>query len=131
MHPNPNSIDPCTNFDQLVCGGFYEVDIPSDESFISTLNTVSDHTQTTLRHILEAPLTNSGDENFIKLKTAYDACMNKRTIEKIGASPLQKLVDNIKLEDGNENSLTDAILALIDIGVNYPVDFGVDVCICP
>ncbi|PGH37117.1 endothelin-converting enzyme [[Emmonsia] crescens] len=126
MHPNPNSIDPCTNFDQLVCGGFYEVDIPSDESFISTLNTVSDHTQTTLRHILEAPLTNSGDENFIKLKTAYDACMNKRTIEKIGASPLQKLVDNIKLEDGNENSLTDAILALIDIGVNYPVDFGVD-----
>ncbi|KLJ07540.1 hypothetical protein EMPG_16993 [Blastomyces silverae] len=126
MHPNPETIDPCMNFDELVCGGFYESDIPSDESFISTLAQVDDRVQTTLRHILEAPPTDSSDENLIMLKTAYDACMNKTTLEEIGAAPLQKLVDRVNLEGGNKNSFTDTVLALIDIGVNYPISFYID-----
>ncbi|PGH03741.1 endothelin-converting enzyme [Blastomyces parvus] len=126
MHPNPETIDPCTNFDQLVCGGFYENDIPSDESSISTLGQVDDRVQTILRRVLEAPATESSDENFVMLKTAYNACMNETVLEKIGKAPLQKLLDGIKLEDGNENSFTDAFLALIDIGVNYPIHLRID-----
>ncbi|OJD16659.1 hypothetical protein AJ78_03211 [Emergomyces pasteurianus Ep9510] len=125
LHPNPDSIDPCTNFNQLACGGFYEADIPSDESFISTLGKVSDQAQMTLRHVLEAPST-SRDENFIMLKTSYDACMDEKALEKIGAAPLQELVHSIELEDGNKNSLTDALIALSEIGVSYPISFDVD-----
>ncbi|OAX84368.1 hypothetical protein ACJ72_01260 [Emergomyces africanus] len=124
MHPNPDSIDPCKNFNQLVCGGFYETDIPSDEKSISTLGKISDQAQTILRQILDVPSTN-GDENFTMLKTAYDACMNVKALEKIGAAPLQKLVSSIKLEEDNENSLTDVVLALSDIGVSYPISFDV------
>ncbi|OAT06842.1 neprilysin [Blastomyces gilchristii SLH14081] len=126
MHPHPEAIEPCTNFDELVCGGFYENDIPSDESSISTLAQVDDRVQTTLRHILEAPPTESNDENFIMLKTAYDACMNKTALEEIGAAPLQKLVDRVNLDGGNQNIFTDTVLALIDIGVNYPISLYID-----
>lgn len=127
MHPNPDSIDPCTNFDQLVCGGFYEEDIPYGQSSVSTLSQVEDRVQTALRHILENPRTNMS-ENFITLETSYNACMNKTRLEEIGAAPLQKLVDSVKLDADNQNSLADAIISLIDIGTSYPIDFGVDVC---
>ncbi|EDN09517.1 peptidase family M13 protein [Histoplasma capsulatum] len=125
MHPNPDSIDPCTNFDQLVCGGFYEEDIPYGQSSVSTLSQVEDRVQTALRHILENPRTNMS-ENFITLETSYNACMNKTRLEEIGAAPLQKLVDSVKLDADNQNSLADAIISLIDIGTSYPIDFGVD-----
>ncbi|PGH09374.1 hypothetical protein AJ79_05686 [Helicocarpus griseus UAMH5409] len=126
LHPNPDSVDPCTNFDELVCGGFYQnVDIPSDESRVATLDQIEERNHNNLRRILDAVPTDT-DENYVKLKDAYDACMDEKTVEGKGAAPLQKLIDTVKLGDSSEKSLTDVTLALIDIGVDQPVVFGVD-----
>ncbi|KAK2806127.1 hypothetical protein FQN51_008081 [Onygenales sp. PD_10] len=121
IHPDYENIDPCTNFDEYACGGWYEqYDIPSDAASVSTLDTVSDQALTMLHHILEAPQSNSTDENFAKLKAGYDACMDEETLDKIGAAPLQELLDSVKLADVEQDSFTDAYLGLLDLSISDP-----------
>lgn len=56
LSPDYQTIDPCSNFDTLVCAGFdNRYDIPADKSSYSTGTIMSENGQTTLRHILESP----------------------------------------------------------------------------
>ncbi|KAI1108761.1 peptidase family M13 [Nemania sp. NC0429] len=114
LSPDYKNLDPCTQFDTLVCEGFHaRHDIPEDRSSFSTASIMSNNGQTTLRHILESPypgdskhssfspmnlqsLAVSTDEgNFILMQDSYNACMNETTLKTIGLAPLIDLISNV------------------------------------
>ncbi|RMZ85142.1 hypothetical protein DV738_g36, partial [Chaetothyriales sp. CBS 135597] len=108
LSPRYKELDPCVDFEELVCGGWKERhDLRDDQSDAFTGTIMSETSQTLLRHILEAPypkdsahsdfspaklrrdLDKSVDEaNFDKLKDAYDACLDEDTTQALGIEPL-------------------------------------------
>ncbi|KAI1761697.1 endothelin-converting enzyme 1 [Hypoxylon sp. FL1150] len=114
LSPDYQTIDPCTNFDTLVCDGFNgRHDIPQDKTSYSTGTIMSENGQTTLRHILESPYPSSSEhssfspqnlikvaastdeENFLMIQEAYNSCMNETVLQNIGAAPLVSLIDQV------------------------------------
>ncbi|KAJ2990571.1 hypothetical protein NUW58_g2883 [Xylaria curta] len=70
LSPDYKNLDPCTQFDALVCDGFKSrFDIPEDRSSYSTGSIMSDTGRTTLRHILESPY--PGDSKTRQLDVEY------------------------------------------------------------
>jgi len=54
LSPNYKELDPCTNFEELVCGGWKENhDMRADQSTIFTGTIMSETSQSLLRHILD------------------------------------------------------------------------------
>ncbi|RVX75992.1 hypothetical protein B0A52_00349 [Exophiala mesophila] len=149
LSPNYKNIDPCTNFEELVCGGWRERhDLRPDQGDAFTGTIMSETSQTLLRHILEssypgsskhstfspanlAKCTASVDEqNFIKLQAAYNACLNEDIIKDIGVAPLASILNNIlasyplaQSEDDHEQ-LSNTILYLAELGVTSLVATG-------
>ena len=99
---------------------------------------MSETSQTLLRHILEAPYPDSSKhssfspaqlaitessidkENFEKLKTAYNACMDEDTIKKAGATPLLDVFEQIlKLTE-----LSDMVTYLAEQGISAFISAG-------
>lgn len=69
------------------------------------------------------------EENFDKMKAAYDACLDEDKIKSIGAEPLIKLLDEIKnaypaAATDSGHSIKDAILLLAKYGVTGLVAAG-------
>ncbi|KAI0385916.1 Metalloprotease [Hypomontagnella monticulosa] len=107
LSSNFQSIDPCTNFEEMVCGGLREHSvIPAWDNRISGATIMQEINQIFLKNVLEAPYvppskvpdesTVSEDEkNFKKLVTAYNACLNETVIEAQGVQPLVAFVGNI------------------------------------
>ncbi|GAW13144.1 hypothetical protein ANO14919_025220 [Xylariales sp. No.14919] len=114
LSPDYKNIDPCNQFDTLVCDGFKaRHDIPEDRSSYSTASIMSDNGRTTLRHILESPypgdskhssfspmrlqrLAASTDEgNFLTMQESYNACMDEATLKSIGVNPLAELISKV------------------------------------
>ncbi|KAI8624050.1 peptidase family M13 [Xylariaceae sp. FL1651] len=114
LSPDYKTLDPCTQFDALVCDGFNaRYDIPQDRTSYSTMSIMSDNGQTTLRHILESPYPGAShhssfspmnlasmaesidEDNFLMMQAAYDSCMNETRLKRIGAAPLVKLISKI------------------------------------
>ncbi|KAI1438679.1 peptidase family M13 [Xylaria sp. CBS 124048] len=114
LSPNYKKIDPCTQFDALVCDGFKaRHDIPADRSSYSTFSVMAENGLTILRHILEAAypddskhssfspmnlhtLAASTDEkNFHTMQESYKACMNEAALKSIGVEPLSHLIDQV------------------------------------
>ncbi|KAI1328615.1 peptidase family M13 [Xylariaceae sp. FL0255] len=131
LSPDYKTIDPCTNFDELVCDGFNaRYDIPEDRSSYSTAAIMSDTGRTTLRHILEssypsesehssfspmnlAKVAASTDEsNFRLMQEAYDACMDEKTLNKIGVAPLNHLIHEVTKSFSSDENVyeTDELL---------------------
>jgi endothelin-converting enzyme len=163
LHSNYAGIDPCTNFEQIACGGWQDRhDIRSDqgEIFVGTL--MFESSQTLLRHILEGSTSNElsnrnpaiDEANFAKIKNAYDACMDEEGIKKYRSGPLLDFLNEIEDRyhlntarmneavrtalspsvsqttlENYDNSLTDAVLFLMDIGVDALLSFGISVCV--
>lgn len=61
-------------------------------SFTGTI--MVEHVQSRLRHIMESPQTPdpADSENFQKLRTAYDACLDESTIRERGIKPLDDML---------------------------------------
>ncbi|OGE58017.1 hypothetical protein PENARI_c001G11077 [Penicillium arizonense] len=136
LDPNYEKIDPCTDFDQYVCGGWRENhDMRPDQGSIFAGTIMAENAQTRLRHILdrsEAPQPADAD-NFKKLKAAYDACLDEPAINKRGTKPLADVLDELKkiypaktgLVKGAQEHLTSAILYLLNAGVEALASPGV------
>jgi endothelin-converting enzyme len=149
LSPNYKELDPCDNFEELVCGGWRDRhDLRSDQGDAFTGTIMSEQSQLLLRHILEAPypkdsqhssfspmqlmaVEKSADEkNFDKMKTAYDACLNEDQIKHNGAKPLLEVMGQIKKvypvtrQGSDAHDLKDTILLLAELGITSMVAVG-------
>ena len=105
LSPNHQAIDPCTNFDKYVCGGFDEKhDLRADQGSLFTGTIMAEKAQQILRHVLETPyeadhvvIASSADrENFEKLRGVYDACMNEERLKDVGSAPLLMILRRVE-----------------------------------
>ncbi|OQE11103.1 hypothetical protein PENVUL_c003G04051 [Penicillium vulpinum] len=136
LDPKYEDIDPCTDFDQYVCGGWREHhDMRPDQGSIFAGTIMEENAQTKLRHILERtePPQSSDADNFKKLKAAYDACLDEATVNKRGSEPLISILDELRtiypakagLVKGAQDQLTSALLYLANAGVEALASSGV------
>lgn len=125
LHPNYTNIDPCTDFDQYVCGGWKERHyMRPDQSSIFTGTVMVEHVQTRLRNVMENPQTPqpADSDNFQKLSAAYDACLNESVIEELGTKPLDDMLAGLakvyptSSDQGVQVNLTDALVYLMKTG---------------
>lgn len=125
LDSNFTNVDPCTDFDQYVCGGWRERhDMRPDQGSIFAGTVMEEIAETQLRHILknsDAP-SSADSENFGKLKTAYEACLDESAVSKRGSEPLEQVLaqlDEIYPSSDREvkNNLTNAVLYLMKSGV--------------
>jgi len=107
MSPEYLDIDPCTNFDEYVCGGWQDRhELREDQGDVFTGTLMAEQSELLLRHVLETSY--SGEEtelisgsavdktNFIKMQTAYRACMNEDVIKSVGVRPLLKVLRRVE-----------------------------------
>jgi endothelin-converting enzyme len=68
------------------------------------------------------------EENFDKMKAAYEACLNEPQIKSIGVEPLQHVLEEVKkaypIDTPDSHSVKDAILLLAKYGVTGLVTAG-------
>ncbi|PKX88500.1 M13 family metallopeptidase [Aspergillus novofumigatus IBT 16806] len=134
LDPNYAEIDPCEDFEQYVCGGWRERhDLRPDQGSMFTGTLMAEAAQMRLRHILESTSAPEAadEENFRKLKSAYNACLDEAAISKRGSEPLDALL--AQFEDiysaesaavGSDVNITDAVLFLMNSGVTALVEMG-------
>lgn len=115
LSPNYKELDPCTDFEELVCGGWRDRhDLRPDQGDAFTGTIMNENSELLLRHILEAPYPkdsqhsyfspmqleanekSADEENFDKMKAVYDACLDEDRIKSLGAKPLLKVLEEIK-----------------------------------
>ncbi|KAF9433944.1 hypothetical protein BGZ76_008792 [Entomortierella beljakovae] len=95
-------IDPCEDFDQFACGGYYKrSEIPDDSSGVTTWNDAVDRNRDIIRSFVDpndpnAPKPDTNDEaanrNIRRMQTFYTGCINQDQIEKAGRQPMVNLV---------------------------------------
>lgn len=153
LDPEYEKLDPCTDFDQYVCGGWDERhDLRPDQGDLFTGNLMSETSQMILRHILESP--NDAEspadrENLEKLKAGYEACIDEQRIKERGLKPMKAVLERIaeifpvsssnkqffRMAAGEqhglmyrrENQLTSALVYLMDLGISAFVTFDIEV----
>ncbi|KAI1383461.1 Metalloprotease [Hypoxylon trugodes] len=102
LSSNFQNIDPCTNFEELVCGGVRERRVvPQWINHVREEFDMQDDTYIILKGILEAPYEKlntskpADQENFERLLTGYSACMNETAIAALGVQPLVTFLGNV------------------------------------
>jgi len=132
LSPKYKTLDPCTNFEEMVCDGWRDQHIIRPEAGLNdSFSAMSDRSQVILRSILEAQypgphVTISLDQdNFEKAQGAYNACMAVDDIKKRGLSPMEKMLDELAATFGNASDWSDAQLYLSHNGVRSMIGLGV------
>jgi endothelin-converting enzyme len=107
LSPNYKKINPCTDFEELVCGGWNQNHVldPDEPMAVASIFTELERKALAIqREILEGPYPVNhlmrgpsavDRENFHKMKEAYHACMNENVTPKAGAEPLIKILNEI------------------------------------
>ncbi|KAI8717735.1 hypothetical protein NCS52_00850300 [Fusarium sp. LHS14.1] len=110
---NYTEIDPCTDFDQYVCGNWAaRNEIPAGQTRTNGISVTRDFVLSAVKRILESSYPTGKDagwitvnltkeqshadkENFAKIQDAYDVCMNYTAIEDEGLSALSAFVEAV------------------------------------
>jgi len=148
LSPQYKQLDACDNFEELVCGGWRDRhDLRADQGDAFTGTIMSEKSQMLLRHILEEPYPRDSDhsyfspmrlqtmsksadeENFDKMRSAYDACLDEDEIKNIGVEPLLRVLEKIKKtfpidSKGSLHTTKDVLLLLARYGVTGLVTTG-------
>ncbi|KAL6249560.1 hypothetical protein RBB50_003413 [Rhinocladiella similis] len=147
LSPDYKNVDACTDFEEMVCGGWRDRhDLRPDQGDAFTGTIMSEASQMLLRHILESPYPDTAtnadfspnldhamesvdQQNFDKLQTAYDACLDEDTVKSRGVAPLLDLLNEtshrlLSASAGTEKPLTDAITYLANLGISAFVAAG-------
>lgn len=138
LSPDYKDLDPCDNFEELVCGGWGERhDLRPDQGDAFTGTIMAENSQLLLRNILESPYRrlpkdmgfgDVDDQNFDKLKTAYEACLDEEAVAKAGLKPLQDILDSAgslwQADSSKEDSILKAELYLAQFGIHPLVEIG-------
>lgn len=67
LSPNYKELDPCNDFEELVCGGWRDRhDLRADQGDAFTGTIMSENSELLLRHILEAPYPKDSQVSTIK-----------------------------------------------------------------
>jgi endothelin-converting enzyme len=154
LSPKYKEVDPCTDFEELVCGGWKDRhDLRPDQGDAFTGTIMAESSQMLLRHILEAPYPKDSkhsyfspmqlsvddksedEENFDKMKAVYDACLDEDAIKKAGTAPLVQVLKEIirlfpvgdkekAITTEDSASIKDAVLYLANLGISALVSSG-------
>ncbi|KAF2660421.1 endothelin-converting enzyme [Lophiostoma macrostomum CBS 122681] len=154
LSPDREDIDACTDFEELVCGGWKDRhDLRPDQGHTFTGIIMSENSQTLLRHILEAPYPKDSEhsyfspmqlstsaksedeQNFDKMKAVYEACLDEDVIKKAGTAPLLGVLDDIvklfpissreeMVTADDTSSIKDTVLYLSKLGIAALLSMG-------
>jgi endothelin-converting enzyme len=71
-------------------------------------------------------LSSVDQQNFEKLKDAYDACMDEETVKQAGIKPLMTILHQVAemSKSGDSNALSDTVLFLYKLGVTALISLG-------
>ncbi len=92
------SVDPCTDFFAYSCGGWLKKNpIPPDKTSWGAVSKLADDNKVLLREILEEAAAGGPGRDPVKQKIGdyYAACMDEKTVEAAGASPLKDGLERI------------------------------------
>ncbi|KAK8434753.1 endothelin-converting enzyme [Phyllosticta citricarpa] len=132
---NYTQLDPCTDFWNFAVGNWKSFnDYRPDQSSVNSFSVLDDKNRDLLRKVLESPYNEAtimsdqdrliDRENFNKMKTAYDACLNEDLLKEIGVKPVKELLDALPKPDSGKyettGGLTDILITLHRLGV-YPL----------
>ncbi|UPL03846.1 hypothetical protein LCI18_014780 [Fusarium solani-melongenae] len=127
---NYTEIDPCTDFDQYVCGNWAaRNEIPAGQTRTNGISVTRDFVLSAVKRILESPYPTGKDagwitvnltkeqsradkENFAKIQDAYNVCMNYTAIEEEDLSVLSAFVETVvdvfpAIEESGKNETHD------------------------
>ncbi|KAL5435389.1 hypothetical protein PMIN07_011990 [Paraphaeosphaeria minitans] len=145
LSPDYKDLDPCDDFEELVCGGWRDRhDLRPDQGDAFTGTIMNENSELLLRHILDSPYPKDSqhsyfspmnlmavkkpadEENFDKMKAAYDACLDEDKIKDVGAGPLLDVINGIKntYAIDRAGSLRDVLLLLANYGVSALITAG-------
>jgi endothelin-converting enzyme len=137
LSPDYKDLDPCEDFEELVCSGWRDRhDLRPDQGDAFTGTIMAESSQLLLRHILEGPSPddlaeeNSDDrDNFKKLQAAYSSCLDEDSIKKAGLQPILDFLDEVNLKLSRTTSrdglVGNATLLLSKYGIDPFVAAGV------
>ncbi|KAI5630642.1 VLP3p-1 [Venturia canescens] len=89
-------VNPCDDFYRFVCGGFLNrTVIPDDKTQVNAFSVIEDELQEKIRKSIEAEYAPGEPKPFRLVKTLYNSCMDKTTIEAKGLEPLRAILKKL------------------------------------
>ncbi|KAL0978496.1 hypothetical protein UPYG_G00171240 [Umbra pygmaea] len=88
------SVDPCHDFYDFACGGWVKSNpLPEGKSRWSPFSSLWERNMAVMKHLMENTTRTGLSKAELKAQRYYHACMNEEKIEKLGAQPLQELIN--------------------------------------
>ena len=133
MSPDQASINPCDDFRKFTCEGFDKTHgLRAEQSTTQTLTIMGETAQNVLRQVLESPASamhtgsSSQQDNFGKIQTAYNTCMNETAIQHVGNDPLLELLSGLQdIDKSREVTITAGVEYLMRLGETALIGLGV------